>query len=205
MNLKMESEFWNGLNVVLNHVTLCEVCKTILSQMRSKMGFWGDFGRVSWEGTQNFEFPGTWGLPGEQMLRHGERVLNNTCCIAHFDLLGCFRTSLSVPFVLFWCCFDELSVCNHVYLKLINFCWIKTNFGYMNMNFLNGIKVRFSQMKCCCDNLTTMNMNVEDGCRLGKDTYHSSKLYFTTSLSSYYPKLKPNTSTSQNPIQTWKG
>jgi len=41
----------------------------------------------------------------------------------------------------------------------------------MNMNFWNGIKVRFSQMKCCCDELIIVKMNVEEAYRFGKDVY----------------------------------
>jgi len=37
--------------------------------------------------------------------------------------------------------------------------------------FWNGIKVRFSQMKCCCDDLINVNMNVEEACRVRKDDY----------------------------------
>jgi len=40
-------------------LTLDEVCKTILGQMGSKIGFLGKFFRVSREGTKDFEFPRT--------------------------------------------------------------------------------------------------------------------------------------------------
>jgi len=47
-------------------------------------------------------FPGTGHSLVEHVGRRGERVLNNICCFALFDLLGCFRTSISVLFVFFY-------------------------------------------------------------------------------------------------------
>ena len=116
-------------------LTLEEVCKKVLVNEIKKMGFWEVFGRVSREETHFPGFPRTGCSLGEQMLRHGERVLNNICCFACFDLSGYFQTSLRVLYVLFWLWFDELSLCNHICLKFIKFCWIEMNFKiYMNMN-----------------------------------------------------------------------
>jgi hypothetical protein len=43
-------------------------------------------------------------------------------------LWGCFRTSMSTPYVMFWCCFDELKLCNHACLKWNGFLGFETNF-----------------------------------------------------------------------------
>jgi len=39
------------------------------------------------------------------------------------------------------------------------------------MAFEMESKLGFSQMKCCCYDLINENMNVEEACRFGKDTY----------------------------------
>jgi len=125
-------------------LTLEEVCEMILVN-ELKMGFWKVFGRVSREETHFLGFLGIGCSLGEQMLRNGVRVLKNTCCFACFDLSGCFQASLRVPYVLFWLCFDELSLCNHVCFILIKFCWIELKWiwRYIWTWIWNGIKVRF--------------------------------------------------------------
>jgi len=76
---------------------------------------------------------GTKSLLGEHVPRGGE-LCRTTCvvlCVLAF--WGCFRTSLSVPYVMIWCCFDELNLCNHACFKLSELFDFETNL-YHNMN-----------------------------------------------------------------------
>ena len=100
-------------------LTLYDVCKTTLGQM----GFWGDFWRVSREETPFMGFCAT-----VSRCCAMTRSADNTCCFALFYCLGCFQKSLSVHFLLFWCCFDELSLWNHVYLRLMSMWESKTRY-----------------------------------------------------------------------------
>ena len=90
----------------------------------------------------SFEVPRTGCSLGEQVLRHGERVLSNTC-FARSDPLGCFQTSLNVPYVLFWCSFEELSVGNHVFLKLNELYVFRQTLNIHELDFWKEIEVRF--------------------------------------------------------------
>jgi len=139
MNLMIKSVFWCVLNVHLNYVNFEWCLYNDFGTNEIKNEILGDF----WEGFPRQIFLGSqkqgacW---ASRWLAMGGRGEQHMLFCAFW---GCFWTSLSVPYVIFWCCFDELSLCNHACLKLNELCWFETNFDYTWTWTWNRIEVRF--------------------------------------------------------------
>jgi len=135
MSLKVESMFWCVLNVHFNHINygwcLYNNFGTIGDQKCDFGGVLGGFSKRE----PIFWVPMKQGVLGEQVSRCGEMCIRTHVVLCIPTFWGCFWTSLSVSYVMFWCCFDELKLCKHTCLKLNELFDFETNFDdNMNMN-----------------------------------------------------------------------
>jgi len=133
--LEIKSMLWCVLNVPFNCINFgwCLYNDFGKNEMRNVIlgKFWEGFLRSN----PFFGFPGTRSSLDEQVSCCGEmcRTTHVVLCVPPF--WGCFRTSLSVPYVMFCCCFDEFKLCNHACLKLNELWHFEMNFDH-NINMI---------------------------------------------------------------------
>jgi len=86
-------------------LTVGEIRTMILGQLGSKLGFWGSFCEFP-RGNSFSGFPCAVYLTQPAAMHRGEMCWT-TRVVHHISgLWGCFRTSPSVSFDVFWCCFN---------------------------------------------------------------------------------------------------
>jgi len=97
-----ERMVWFILMFLLCMLTVSEVCTMILDQLKSKLSFWSEF----LIGNPFLSSLTLGNLAGRAGVFHGEECRTTHVVPCTPGLSGRFRILPSVPFDVFWCCFN---------------------------------------------------------------------------------------------------